>query len=277
MSTNTEDADDAADAPDETDDTTPDSQPSELSTIIEAGRFGDIINVLQSVSDECIFHLGRDGLGVTLVDPANVYMIDLDADASAFENTGDGSFAIGVNLSRLDEIVGKADSDQLLHFVLDLETRKFHVEFGNAEMNIAGIDPDSVRNEPDLPDLDLPNEFDVEAKHLQYADDICTMFSDHVDIQPDPDAEHVRFDADGDIDDGHVDLSEELEYAHIVEETESLYSTGDGGYLTDALGVIPSDVEVHVEVGEEFPLIMEWSFADDTVDVRQMIAPRIRK
>lgn len=254
-----------------------------LETIIEAGRFQQTIDVLQSVADEAIFRLGRDGLNVRLVDPANVYMADVDVSESAFESVGGGQFAIGVNLERLNDILRKADSDDLVHFTLNLETRKLRVAFGNAEMDIAGIDPDSVRQEPDLPEMDLVNEFECEASHLKRANDIATLVSDHVKIEGDVDDECIRVAGGGDKDDARVELREELEWADVKENVYSKYSSGSSGsgrgsstgYLSDALSVIPKDAEVTVRFGEEFPIFIEWRYADGDATVQQMIAPRV--
>lgn len=254
-----------------------------LETIIQADRFKTIIEVLQSVSSEAIFRLGREGLDVRMVGPANIYMIDLDVSASAFESVGEGQFAIGVNLDRLDDFLSKAQDDDLVHFVLDLETRRLGITFGNVDASIAGIDPDSVRQEPDLPEMDLVNEFECEAHHFQRANDIATLVSDHVKIEGDVDDECIRVEGEGDTDESSVELREELEWADVKENVYSLYSSGSSGsgigsstgYLTEALSVIPKDAELSVRFGDEFPIFMEWSFADGNASVIQMIAPRI--
>ena len=264
------------DEPEDDDETRPDT----LTTAIEAGTLQQTVDILLSVANECIFNLGRDGLTVRLVDPANVYMADVTLSDDAFERVGEGQFAIGVNLDRLDDILGKADGDDVVELVLDLETRKLHLEFSNVEMDFAGIDPDSVRAEPDLPDLDLPNEFESQAKHLQRAVDICSMVSDHASVHGDLQDECIRLTAEGDVDDARVELREDLGFADIREDASSLFSIGEGssrspGYLDEALGVIPKTTPTSVTVGEDFPIWIEWEFADGAGQVTQMIAPRI--
>ena len=256
------------------------SRPDTLTTVIEAGTLQQTVDILLSVADECIFNLGRDGLDVRLVDPANVYMVDLQLSSDAFESVGDGLFAIGVNLDRLKQILGKADSDDIVELVLDTETRKLHLEFSNVEMDFAGIDPDSIRSEPDLPDLDLPNEFESEAKHLQRAVDICQMVSDHATVGGDLDAECIHLTADGDTDGASIELDEELGFADVREDASSIFSIGGStsnlnGYLDEALGAVPKTTAVSVTFGEEFPIWIEWEFADGSGQVTQMIAPRV--
>jgi hypothetical protein len=142
---------DHADDPDQADDTDDEaeSQPDTLTTAIEAGTLEQTVDILLSVDHECIFNLGRDGLEVRLVGPANVYLADLQLSSEAFGRVGDGRFAIGVNLERFENILDKADSDDIVELVLDTETRKLHVEFSNVEMDFAGIHADTIRAEPD--------------------------------------------------------------------------------------------------------------------------------
>jgi proliferating cell nuclear antigen len=279
------DESEATDQPDDGDqeddpDDGPDSRPDTLTTAIEAGTLEQTVDILQSVADECIFNLGRDGLDVRLVDPGNVYMADLQLSSNAFERVGDGLFAIGVNLDRLKQILGKADSDDIVELVLDTETRKLHLEFSNVEMDFAGIDPDKIRAEPDLPDLDLPNEFESEARHLQRAVGICQMVSDRATVGGDLDPECIHLTADGDTDDARVELDEELGFADVREDASSIFSIdeasgGSSGYLDEALGVIPKTTPISVAFGEEFPIWIEWEFADGSGQVTQMIAPRV--
>jgi proliferating cell nuclear antigen len=271
-----------ADADEQSDDTDdePENRPDTLTTAIEAGTLQQTVDILLSVADECIFNLGRDGLTVRLVDPANVYMADVTLSDDAFERVGEGQFAIGVNLDRLDDILGKADGDDVVELVLDLEVEKLHLEFSNVEMDFAGIDPDSVRAEPDLPDLDLPNEFESQAKHLQRAVDICKMVSDHARVHGDLQDQCIRLTAEGDVDDARVELREDLGFADVREDASSLFSIGEDssgspGYLDEALGAIPKTTPISVTFGEDFPIWIEWEFAEGTGQVTQMIAPRI--
>lgn len=260
-----------------------DSQPEALQTIIKASTLAKAVSVMRSVDDEAVFTLGRDGLQTRLIDPAKAYAVDIDIKPGAFESVGDGQFVVGVNLGRLDDLLSKTDGDDLVHFCLDLETRKFDIQFANVDYDMAGIDPTTIRDSPGEPDLEQPNEFSVEASHLERATDICTLASNYVDIIADPDEGVIRFTSSGDTDDANVDLVDELEFANVTEPTSAKISAGDGGkqgatgYLTRALKVIPSTTVVDAYLGEDEPIVMEWTFADGDVEVEQLIAPRLDK
>lgn len=267
-----EDADDV-DA-DEEEEEEPTPTVDSLTTIIEASRLTKSIKVLESVSDESVLRFGHNGLECRLVDPANVYMTDVHLEDSGFEAVGDGMFPAGANLERIRQFISKADNDQLVELSFDAETRYLCVEFGPYEREYALIDPESIRNEPDLPDLDHPNSFEIDAKRLKEVVTLSEMVSDHVLIEGDIDEECIRFIADGDRDTNTATLGEELEFADVTDhDCETLLSVD---YLKEAVSVVPNSSIVEITFGHEMPIKLRWGYADDHGHVEQMIAPRIQ-
>jgi DNA polymerase sliding clamp subunit (PCNA homolog) len=84
-------------------------------------------------------------------------MVDVRVPGDEFDAFEATEGVIGVSLDRLDEIIGMADAGELVQIELNEETRKLDVEVGGKlSFTQALIDPDSVRAEPDIPDLELP-------------------------------------------------------------------------------------------------------------------------
>ena len=171
------------------------------------------------------------------------------------------------------DIVGMADSDQLVHLELDEETRKLHISLDGLEYTLALIDPDSIRQEPDLPDLDLSAEIVVEGRDIDRAVTAADMVSDHIALGVDPDDEEFYVDAEGDTDDVHLELGTEDLIDLTAGEARSLFSLD---YLKDMDKAIPSDAEVTTELGEEFPVKMHFGYAEGDGHVTFMLAPRIQ-
>jgi proliferating cell nuclear antigen len=268
----------AVEADDETEDTDDsEERPSSptvdaLEVIVNAETLETTIGIANSAGDESILRFGNHGLSITLVDPANVYMADVDLEAGAFEAVGEGMFPAGVSHTSLLEFIGKSDSDEIASLAFDSETRRLALEFGPYERDYALIDPDSIRQEPDIPDLDLPNVFEIDAKTLKEVVDVSKLVSDHVSIEGDTDEECIRIVAEGTTDTNTATLDEELEFADVHEDVNSFLSLD---YLEDAVKVIPKSATVEVRFGDEFPVMMEWGFADGHGHVEQVIAPRI--
>jgi proliferating cell nuclear antigen len=243
-----------------------------LETLINADTLAKTIDVADSVADESVLRFGRHGLKIRLVDPANVYMANIHLDSSGFEAVGDGVFPAGQKHEGLLDFIGKADSEELVSLAFDAETRRLAVEFQPYERDYALIDPDSIRQEPDIPDMDLPNVFNIDGETLKEVVEVSQLVSDHVNIEGDSDAECIRIVAEGDTDTNTATLDDELGFAEVTEDASSFLSLD---YLEDAVGVIPKSSTVEVRFGDEFPVMMEWTFADDYGHVKQVIAPRI--
>ncbi|MCY4729479.1 DNA polymerase sliding clamp [Natronomonas gomsonensis] len=241
--------------------------------IVSADTLGDALDSVSVLVDECKIRLDEEGLTIRAVDPANVGMVDLELSETAFESYETDGGVIGVNLDRLEDIVGMADSGQLVHLELDEETRKLHIQLDGLEYTLALIDPDSIRQEPDLPDLDLAAEIVIEGKDIARSVKAADMVSDHIALGVDADAEEFFVEAEGDTDDVHLELGREDLIDLTAGEARSLFSLD---YLKDMNKAIPKDAEVTMELGEEFPVKMHFDFAEGDGHVTFMLAPRIQ-
>lgn len=244
-----------------------------FNAIVSADTFGTALDSVSALVDECKIHLNEEGLAIRAVDPANVGMVDLTLAADAFESYEADGGQIGVNLSRLEDIVGMADAGQLVHLELDEETRKLHIQLDGLEYTLALIDPDSIRQEPDIPDLDLPARVVVEGRDINRAVKAADMVSDHIALGVDEEAELFQVEAEGDTDDVHLDLDREDLIDLTPGPARSLFSLD---YLKDMNKAIPTDGEVTLELGEEFPVKLHFEIAEGNGEVTYMLAPRIQ-
>ncbi len=243
--------------------------------IIDASTFTDALDSVSVLVSECKIRLNASEFSIRAVDPANVGMVDLGLSAAAFESYEADGGVIGVNLSRLTDIAGMASDGDLIHFELNEETRKLDIHIEGLSYTLALIDPDSIRQEPDIPDLedDLPAEFVVEGHHLGRGIKAADMVSDHIRLRVDEEAEAFYIEAEGDTDDVDLELSREDLVDLTVAPADSLYSLD---YLKDMNKAIPSSGEVTIRLGEEFPVKLYYQFADGQGSVEYMLAPRIQ-
>jgi len=241
--------------------------------IVSADTLRTTLDSVSVLVDECKIHLNEEGLAIRAVDPANVGMVDLELDAAAFESYEADGGLIGVNLSRLEDIAGMADAGQLVQLELDEETRKLHIKIDGLEYTLALIDPDSIRQEPDLPDLDLPARIVIEGADIDRAVRAADMVSDHIALGVDEAEELFYVDAEGDTDDVHLELGLEDLIDLDVGSAHSLFSLD---YLKDMNKAIPRDGEVAIDLGEEFPVKIHYEIAEGLGTVTYMLAPRIQ-
>ncbi|GAB6860767.1 DNA polymerase sliding clamp [Haloplanus litoreus] len=241
--------------------------------IVSASTLRDALDSVSVLVDECKVRLNEDGLSIRAVDPANVGMVDLSLDSTAFESYEADGGVIGVNLARLEDIAGMGNAGDLVHLELDEETRKLHIRIDGLSYTLALIDPDSIRQEPDIPDLDLPAEIVVEGNQLDRGITAADMVSDHINLRVDETAETFHIEAEGDTDDVDFELGAD-DIIHLeAGPADSLFSLD---YLKDMNKAIPGDAEVTVELGEEFPVKLHYEFAEGLGKVTFMLAPRIQ-
>jgi len=232
-----------------------------------------LVETFDPLVSEVKMHFNDGGISVRAVDPANVGMIDATLAADAFESyDSPGAVTQGINLERLDERLGVGDSGDLANLSLDMETRKLNVDVGHISQAMGLIDPDSVRQEPDLPDLDLPNTVVLTGDQLETAVDAVGMVSNHVEITADDG--DIVFAGQGDIDETTVRYGAgDCIDSDVTEDVASLFSHE---FLEGFVDPMPADAEVELAFGDEFPVWFEWAAVEDCFDVSQMLAPRIQ-
>ena len=231
---------------------------------------------LSTLVDECKLHLEEEGLRTRAVDPANVGMVESELGAAAFESYEATGGLIGINLSRFEDVIGMADAGQLIHLELDEETRKLHIDIEGLSYTLALIDPDSIRGEPDLPDLDLGLEVVLEGRHINRGVTAADMVSDHIRLRSgETDAGEDAFviEAEGDTDDVEVTLDRDEVIDLQQAPASSLYSLD---YLKDMNKAIDAGAEVTIELGEEYPVNLFFDTVEGQGSVRFMLAPRIQ-
>ncbi|QZY00931.1 DNA polymerase sliding clamp [Halobaculum rubrum] len=241
--------------------------------IVSASTLRDALDSVSVLVDECKIRLNEDELAIRAVDPANVGMVDLSLEAAAFESYEADGGVIGVNLNRLEDIAGMANTGDLIQLELDEETRKLHIHIEGLSYTLALIDPDSIRQEPDIPDLDLPAEIVLEGAQINRGITAADMVSDHIRLRVDEAEEAFFIEAEGDTDDVDLRLDREDLIDLQAGPADSLFSLD---YLKDMNKAIPKDAEVRVELGEEFPVKLHYEFGEGMGQVTYMLAPRIQ-
>ena len=241
--------------------------------IVSAETLTDALDSVSVLVDECKIRLNEEEFSIRAVDPANVGMVDLSLDAAAFESYEADGGVIGVNLGRLEDIAGMANSGDLIQLELNEETRKLHIQIDGLSYTLALIDPESIRQEPDIPDLDLPAQVVLEGNQLNRGITAADMVSDHISLRVDDGEEAFYIEAEGDTDDVDLKLTSDDLIDLTAGAADSLFSLD---YLKDMNKAIPKATEVTVDLGEEFPVKLHYEFAEGLGHVTYMLAPRIQ-
>jgi proliferating cell nuclear antigen len=242
---------------------------------IDVATLSDAVDALRTTVEEAKFRFTDEGLGCRAVDPANVAMVDVHVDAGLFERYQPNETLIGISLDTLSDVLGTAESGDDVIAELDPNTKKLDLSFpqSNLEYTLALIDPDSVRKEPDIPDLDLPATYSLSGTTVSRGLRAADLVSDHITLIG-RDGEKLQFRAEGDTDSTELSVSEDLHEGQL-EGDEPVSSMFSLGYLNDLTGPIPGDATVRLRLGDEFPIRFRYSFESD-VDTQCLVAPRIQ-
>lgn len=243
-----------------------------FSAIAPVQSLKDALDPVATLVDECKLRLTDDGLSIRAVDPANVGMADVSLPERAFESYEADGGVIGINLDRLQDVLSMGDKGDLVHLELNEETRKLHIEIDGLSYTLALIDPDLIRKEPDIPDLDLPADVAFEGSELARGVTATDLVGDHVSLAADADEQTFVVSAEGDTDD--VDLvlaNDELATADVSEAAGSLFSLD---YLKDMSRPIGSEVIVSFKLGTEMPV--KFRYTNGEASVQHLLAPRIQ-
>jgi len=247
--------------------------PRQFQAAITGGNIKEFVSTLRAIVDEAKFNVGPDGIQVRAVDPANVAMDDGVLSAGAFESYTASEGILGLNLERLEEVLKLANKGDLVELSFNTNTFKLVIHIDGVELTMACIDPDSIRSEPEIPDMDLPASFTVDEAQISRGVKAADMVSDHIQLRCDETEQAVFIEAQGDTDDVSLELTEE-EYAELTAvDAEALFSLD---YVKDIVREFPTGAEITITFGTDFPMMIEYEFADGECEILSMIAPRIR-
>jgi|AntRauTorcE11898_2_1112593.scaffolds.fasta_scaffold01601_7 proliferating cell nuclear antigen len=237
----------------------------------------ELETALQPVSalvDECKMRIDENGVGITAVDPANVGMVDLHIPETMFESYEAQEHTIGIPLERLLDIISlfaKEEGSPPARVMLDEETRKLQLECGGLNYTLSLTDPDSIRQEPEIPDLDLTAEVKLSGDSFSRAINACDMVAEHLHIGTTDDKEfYVQ--AKGDTDSVDAGMSEDDVIEFTGGAADSLFSVE---YLRDMEDPIPGSIPVTLGIGPDFPALISFELVDGEAAVQYILAPRI--
>lgn len=237
-------------------------------------KLEEFIGVGQTLVDESRIHLHNNTLRLAAADPANVALVEETFGADGFESYEATGGVVGVDLDRFADAVGMGESDSLVQLELDETDHVLKIEVDGMEYELGLIDTDSIREEPNLAELDHAGSATITGKQLDRLVSACDLVSDHIAFGFDVDKGVLYAEAEGDIDDVHVELDgeEDLLDGQFSESCETLLSVD---YMKDLKKTISSDAEVELGIGDELPMSLKYEFADGEGVVKNMVAPRI--
>lgn len=232
--------------------------------------------------DECKVNLDSDGLSYTAVDPANVAMIGMEVSGDAFETFDVDPTVLGTNLSSLKGSLraGRQRQGDTINLSVngDRLATTVHRDYDGTEMDLQNsirlIDPDSIRQEPEIPDLGLPATATVPRKLLE---DVVTQVDEYSDyLSVSSEGEDLVFDGmsegnnteaavSGVVDNDEDDVESQLSLDYIKDAVKAFKKVGVD--------------DLTLKFGQEFPIRIEFETEFNGAEVTGwwFQAPRVQR
>lgn len=254
-----------------------------------------LVSVVDSIVNEAKFRFNSDGLSVRAVDPANVGMVELEAHAEAFEeyDLADEEFVAGFGITGIKKQLrnarmGKSTDDPVSMDIdgtrtLVTTSREYEITTLTQTNEVLNIDPDSIREEPDVPPVDLACEATIDVAAFEDVLESVNRVSDHVVIR----------ERDGNLiiagrgsEDNTGEFGTVADLGDVVEiRDEDTYEGGEESvfsldYMRDYASALDDGKvdEVTLVFGEEIPCRMEFERTEDETTLYEGVflqAPRI--
>ena len=243
-----------------------------LKATIDADIFRESIDAIAALVTECRLHTAEDHIRTRAVDTANVAMISLDLQSTAFNSFSATVGEAGLDITKMKNIIGMMGKGDALALNLLDEDRKLEMNFGGYRYSITLLDVNTIRKDPNPPAIDLPGKAVLRGDALNNAIKAASVISDKIALGIDPEAMTFYMEAEGDTDHIKLALGEDELIALNPVQARSLFSLD---YLKDMGRVMARAEEVEVHLGIDHPVRFTFDIADGNGHVEYLLAPRI--
>ncbi len=237
---------------------------------IDANLLKDSIESLSVLVDEARFRISPEGIAVRAVDPANVAMVSFDLPASAFDGFEADDSEIGMDLTKVTDILSVVDKNETILMELDDLSQKLLIQAGGLSYTISLLDPSTIRAEPKIPQLELPAEVVLNGMDLRRAVKAAEKISDHMLLGVEGDVFFME--AEGDTDRVRLEMPRDQLIDLKPGDARSLFSLD---YLSDIAKPASKSNEVALSLGLDFPVKINFSIPNSDGEVKYLLAPRI--
>ena len=251
----------------------------ELTAHINASELINALTTVTQIANEAKIHFTEaDGMEISAVGEANVGMVEVSVGNEGFEQLNTNGVIIPTNVN---ELLAQAKSiksepvdaeERTLTLELTEEHRlRLSSENGSMTVFIGIIDPETIRDEPDIPDsMSFDSCVEMNSRLYNHIMKTADGFGETLHLLSEPDVVHTK--AEGDI--NSLETTLRPDHAEIVEMDTSTCNTMVGvGYMNKVRKGLPRNVVMRLEFQNNHPVRVTADFSH--TDVSYYIAPRV--
>jgi proliferating cell nuclear antigen len=229
-----------------------------------------IVDVISTLVDEAKFNVDADGISLKAVDPAHVAMVEMSLGKQAFEEFAGEDTELGIDLEKLREILKLAHSGDIVKMEHNEDKNQLIVKIGDVTRRMSLVDTAGM-SDPKVPNIDLPTTIKLKAEELNYGIRASESVSDHIALVADDD--YFEMSSEGDSD--SVDFRLPKEKLITLESKGKVRSLFPLDYFSNMAKAISGGSEVKINLGNNYPVKLEFEIAGGNGHVKYLLAPRV--
>jgi proliferating cell nuclear antigen len=177
---------------------------------------------------------------------------------------------MGVDLEKFKEVLKLAGGEDEVEIDFDPQGHRLVMRIGNVTRRMSLVDTSGI-NDPKVPKLDLPAHVTLTPSELERGIRASEAIADHVVLMADKDTFELL--AEGDTDQVHLRLDRSmLPELKASEKVKSLFSLD---YFSNMVKASKGASGVHLNLGNDYPVKIEFDLAGGNGHVTYLLAPRI--
>lgn len=232
----------------------------------------ELVEVIATLVPEAKLVVSKDGVSVKAVDPSHVAMLVLTLNKSAFEEFTGESTEIGIDVEKFKEILRLSKPGDLIDLQYDGGKNRLVVKVGKVTRHMSVVDPAGI-TDPKVPNVSPPGVAVVSMDELRQGIRGSESISDHVTLVLEPSGFTMHSEGETDRVDLHIP-KEGLKRLEVKEAVRSMYPLD---FFSSMVKSITSSETATLHVGNEYPLKIEFSVANERGEGRFLLAPRVEE
>ncbi len=241
-------------------------------SLAEPKYLKESVSIISDLVNEARIKVGRDGIELVAMDPANVAMVIFRLLPSAFaEYALDSDVNLAINLNNLKQILRRAKPNDMV--VLELEDGRLRIQLRSESVRTFSIPIiDLEHKEQKIPELSFPVTIETNSAFLNEAVDDADIVAESVSFVADPGKFTVR--ADGDLSTANIEIKAGDETNIRTDSKDKVRSKYSIEYLKKMMQGSKLSDRVVINFNHDYPLRLAYNTID-RVMLSFILAPRV--
>ncbi len=241
-------------------------------SLAEPKYLKDSIAIISDLVNEARLKIGKDGIELVAMDPANVAMVVFKLLASAFsEYTIEKETNLALNLNNLRQVLRRAKPNDMI--TLEVEDNKLKVQLRSDSVRTFSLPiMDLEEKEQRIPELIFPVSIETNSSFLNEAIEDVDIVADAVSFVAEPKKFIVQ--AEGDLSSANIEIKESDNTKISMEGKDRIKAKYSVEYLKKMIQGNKLADKVTIHFNHDYPLKLTYN-AIDRVLLSFILAPRV--